>query len=44
VTHDPKAMERFADRALLIQNSRVEAVGDPQEVLKKYHQPNRPAW
>ena len=38
VTHDPKAMSRFADRALLIQNSRIEAVGDPQEVLKKYHQ------
>jgi len=43
VTHDPKAMERFADRALLIQNSRIAAVGDPREVLRKYHQPNASA-
>ena len=37
VTHDPGAMERFADRALLIHQSRIEIIGDPQEVLEKYH-------
>ena len=36
VTHDPGAMERFADRALLIHQSRIEMIGDPQEVLEKY--------
>jgi len=37
VTHDPGAMERFADRALLIHQSRVEMIGDPHEVLERYH-------
>jgi ABC-type polysaccharide/polyol phosphate transport system ATPase subunit len=37
VTHDPGAMERFADRALLIHQSQIEMIGDPQEVLQKYH-------
>jgi ABC-type branched-subunit amino acid transport system ATPase component len=37
VTHDPEAMERFADRAMLIHQSRMEMTGDPQEVLRKYH-------
>jgi ABC-type polysaccharide/polyol phosphate transport system ATPase subunit len=37
VTHDPSAMERFADRALLIHQSRVEMIGDPHEVLERYH-------
>jgi ABC-type polysaccharide/polyol phosphate transport system ATPase subunit len=37
VTHDPGAMERFADMALLIHQSRTEMIGDPQEVLEKYH-------
>jgi len=38
ITHDPSAMERFADRAMLIHQSRVEMIGDPKEVLEKYHQ------
>ena len=38
VTHDPGAMERFADRALLIHQSRIEMIGDPHEVLERYHQ------
>jgi ABC-type polysaccharide/polyol phosphate transport system ATPase subunit len=38
VTHDPGAMERFADRALLIHQSHVEMIGDPHEVLERYHQ------
>ena len=37
VTHDPRAMERFADRALLIHQSRIEMIGDPHEVLERYH-------
>jgi ABC-type polysaccharide/polyol phosphate transport system ATPase subunit len=38
VTHDPRAMERFADRALLIHQSQIEMLGAPHEVLKKYHE------
>jgi ABC-2 type transport system ATP-binding protein len=38
VTHDPGAMERFADRALLIHQSQIEMIGAPHEVLEKYHQ------
>jgi len=38
VTHSASSMERFADRAMLIQNSRIEATGNPEEVLKQYHQ------
>ena len=37
VTHDPVAMERFADRALLIYQSRIELIGAPNEVLERYH-------
>jgi len=36
VTHDPKSMERFADRAMLIHESRIEMIGDPHEVLETY--------
>ncbi len=38
VTHDASSMERFADRVMLIHESRVKAIGSPQEVLKTYHQ------
>lgn len=37
VTHDPSAMERFADRAMLIHQSRLKAIGNPHEVLQTYH-------
>jgi ABC-type branched-subunit amino acid transport system ATPase component len=37
VTHDPKAMERFADRALLIHQSRIQMIGKSHEVLERYH-------
>jgi ABC-2 type transport system ATP-binding protein len=37
VTHDPGAMERFADRAMLIHQSRIEMIGVPHEVLERYH-------
>ena len=36
VTHDPGAMERFADRVMLIHQSRIELISDPKEVIKKY--------
>jgi ABC-type polysaccharide/polyol phosphate transport system ATPase subunit len=36
VTHDPGAMERFADRAMLIHKSRIEMIGNPHEVLERY--------
>jgi len=38
VTHDPAAMERFADRAMLIHESRIEIIGNPHKVLQKYHE------
>jgi len=37
VTHDPRAMKRFADRALLIHESKVGMIGAPQEVLERYY-------
>jgi ABC-type polysaccharide/polyol phosphate transport system ATPase subunit len=36
VTHDPSAMERFADRAMLIHQSKLHAIGNPHEVLEVY--------
>jgi|GEM_PF-2662888 len=38
VTHDPGAMARLADRAMLIQQSKIMATGNPREVLVRYHQ------
>ena len=38
VTHSPSAMKRFADRALLIHESKVDFVGNPADVLKRYHE------
>lgn len=37
VTHSAESMERFADRAMLIHQSRLEAIGNPHEVLQTYH-------
>jgi len=37
VTHDPGAMERFADKAMLIHQSRIEMIGMPHKVLERYH-------
>ena len=37
VTHSAESMERFADRAMLIHQSRLEAIGNPHEVLQRYH-------
>jgi ABC-type polysaccharide/polyol phosphate transport system ATPase subunit len=37
VTHDPSAMKRFADRVLLIHQARIQAVGNPDDLLRQYH-------
>lgn len=37
VTHSAESMERFADRAMLIHQSRLEAIGNPHDVLQTYH-------
>jgi len=38
VTHSPGSMKRFADRAMLIHQSRIDMIGEPNEVLERYHQ------
>jgi ABC-type polysaccharide/polyol phosphate transport system ATPase subunit len=38
VTHDASSMERFADRAMLIHESKLRAIGNPKEVLETYKQ------
>jgi ABC-2 type transport system ATP-binding protein len=38
VAHDPESMKRFADRILWIHNSKLAAIGKPEEVLKAYKQ------
>jgi ABC-type polysaccharide/polyol phosphate transport system ATPase subunit len=37
VTHGMDQVEKFCNRALLLENSRVEYVGDPKVVAKKYN-------
>ena len=37
VTHSPGSMQRFADRAMLIHQSRIDMIGGPHEVLERYH-------
>jgi len=36
VTHSADSMKRFADRIMLIHESRIEMICAPQEILKKY--------
>jgi ABC-type polysaccharide/polyol phosphate transport system ATPase subunit len=45
VTHDMGAVERFCDRAMLLEKGRIEGVGDPATIGREYHQLNfnRPA-
>ncbi len=38
VTHSPGSMKRFADRAMLIHQSRIDMIGEPHEVLERYRQ------
>jgi hypothetical protein len=37
VTHDMSAVERFCDRAMLLERGRVVDVGDPTAVASQYH-------
>ena len=36
VTHDMDMIQRFCHRAMLIHDSRIEAIGDPGEVARRY--------
>jgi ABC-type polysaccharide/polyol phosphate transport system ATPase subunit len=40
VTHDLSAVERFCDRALLLERGEVAAIGDPREVTQVYREHN----
>jgi ABC-type polysaccharide/polyol phosphate transport system ATPase subunit len=40
VTHDLSAVERFCDRALLLERGEVAAIGDPREVTQIYREHN----
>jgi ABC-type polysaccharide/polyol phosphate transport system ATPase subunit len=40
VTHDMSAVERFCDRALLIDRGRLQAIGAPHEIARAYHELN----
>jgi ABC-type polysaccharide/polyol phosphate transport system ATPase subunit len=37
VTHSDNSMKRFADRVMLIHESRIAAIGSPGDVLQEYH-------
>ncbi|MDQ6745793.1 MAG: ABC transporter ATP-binding protein [Actinomycetota bacterium] len=40
VTHDMAAVERFCDRALLLERGRVVEIGEPSAIARKYNQMN----
>ena len=40
VTHDLGSVERFCDRAMLLERGEVAAVGEPHEVVRTYRQHN----
>lgn len=40
VTHDMSAVQRFCDRAILIEKGKIEFAGNPHEVADKYLQEN----
>ncbi len=40
VTHDMSAVERFCDRAMLIDRGRVLRIGDPHEIARAYNELN----
>jgi ABC-type polysaccharide/polyol phosphate transport system ATPase subunit len=37
VTHNLSLIEQFADRALLLSEGQVQALGDPRDVIARYH-------
>jgi ABC-type polysaccharide/polyol phosphate transport system ATPase subunit len=40
VTHDMGLVERFCDRAMLLERGRLLSIGDPHEVGRQYHKVN----
>ena len=42
VTHDMHSVETLCDRAVLLENGRVEAIGEPAEVARRYLEINFP--
>jgi ABC-type polysaccharide/polyol phosphate transport system ATPase subunit len=40
VTHDMSAVERFCDRAMLVERGRVVSIGGPHEIAKAYNELN----
>jgi ABC-type polysaccharide/polyol phosphate transport system ATPase subunit len=42
VTHDMKSVERFCDRALLLEGGRVDLLGEPDVVARRYFELNAP--
>ena len=40
VTHQAESMERFADRVMLIHESRIAKIGNPTEVINLYRSLN----
>jgi ABC-type polysaccharide/polyol phosphate transport system ATPase subunit len=40
VTHDMHAVERFCDRAMLLERGRIVGVGDPHEIAQAYNEIN----
>ena len=40
VTHDMAAVERFCDRAMLIEKGKVVEIGGPKDIARAYHQLN----
>ena len=40
VTHDMKSVERFCDRAMLIERGRIVNIGDPEHISREYEEIN----
>jgi ABC-type polysaccharide/polyol phosphate transport system ATPase subunit len=40
VTHDMTAVERFCDRAMLIERGRVQSIGEPHSIARAYNELN----
>jgi ABC-type polysaccharide/polyol phosphate transport system ATPase subunit len=40
VTHDMNSIERFCDRAMLIEKGRVLGIGDPADITRRYNEVN----